>query len=106
MAPPRLVLSALLSVLLLGAASPTWSEDTSSLSPRSGNAIQPDQQLPSITKQENCNPAATYCQLPRRDVAPTDSDLNKETASGARLDDKSSLNHETRTGARPPHRAP
>src|SRR5512146_541587 len=97
----RLFLPALLSIFLLGATSLTWSEEPSSLGPRSGNVIQQGQTLPSITKQDNCNPAATYCQLSRRDIAPTDSDLTTETASGSRLEDKSSLNHESRTGARP-----
>ena len=72
--------------------------DSSALSPRTGKAIQSEDPLPMKTRRGRCNPADTRCQLPRRPIQPSDSDLNERAESGRRLNDESSLNNRSRTG--------
>ena len=72
--------------------------DSSTLSPKTGRAIQSDDPLPMKTRRGRCNPADTRCQLPRRPVLPADSDLNERTESGRRLHHESDLNNRSRTG--------
>lgn len=72
--------------------------DPSTLSPRTGTAIQSDDPLPMKTRRGRCNPADTRCQLPRRPIQPKDSDLNERADSGRRLNNESSLNNRSRTG--------
>ena len=72
--------------------------DSSTLSPRTGKAIQSEDPLPMKTRRGRCNPADTRCQLPRRPILPSDSDLNGRAESGRRLNDESSLNNRSRTG--------
>ena len=79
--------------------------DSTALSPRTGKAIQSDDSLPMQTRRGRCNPAATRCQLPRRPILPSDSDLNERAASGRRLNDETSFNNRSRTGPAIEHSA-
>jgi hypothetical protein len=77
---------------------PALHADTSTLSPRTGKAIQSDDPLPMQTRRGRCNPADTRCQLPRRPILPSDSNLNERAESGRQLNNESSLNSRNRTG--------
>jgi len=87
-----------LAILSLGTGVSAQGLDTSPLDPKTGQAIQGDSPLPSVTRRGRCNPASTRCQLPRHRVQPSDSDLNARRESGRQLNVESSLNNENRTG--------
>lgn len=90
--------SGILAIAIVATVGSAENPDSSSLKPRTGQAIQSDSPLPMKTRRGRCNPASTRCQLPRHRVQPKDSDLNQRTEVGPRLSHESSLNTRRRTG--------
>jgi len=93
-----LVVTVFLSGLLGLTVASVLHADPSTLSPKTGTAIQSEDPLPMKTRRGRCNPADTRCQLPRRPILPKDSDLNERAESGRRLNSESDLNKRSRTG--------